>query len=234
MGKTGNFDGTDIINIIMDKPETAQFITRKILRFFVTENPPEDKVVYFSDLFFRSGYDIKSLIRSIFESDWFYDPVHIGRQIKSPVVLLAGMLRSVNGRFEDPRRPLALLRNLGQVLFKPPNVAGWPSGNNWINNATLQLRLNLASGLLSNSELNLSAVKDLESDKPEASIHSVQARINLKPLEKQTAGMAPEARWQYLQNYLLQGRTVDWPEASTASLQHQLIAIMSLPEYQVC
>ena len=234
MGRTGNFDGSDVIEILLERPETAQFITRKILRFFVTENPAADQINHFSNLFFRSGYDIKALMRAIFESDWFYAPEQMGRQIKSPVVLLAGMLRAVNGAISDSRQSLFVMRSLGQTLFRPPNVAGWPSGKNWINNASLQLRLNLAAGLLSQAELDLNAPKDLEAEKGEAIARRLQADVDLQPLSKATENMSPEARWQYLQNYLLQGRTVDWPEASTASLQHQLIAIMSLPEYQVC
>ncbi|MFT5386611.1 MAG: hypothetical protein ACI81W_004024, partial [Saprospiraceae bacterium] len=96
MGQTGNFDGGDIIDIILSRKETAQFITRKIYRFFVNDRIDEQHVAELSTRFYNAGYDIKDLMFTIFSADWFYESKNIGVKIKSPVVLLAGVMRCLH------------------------------------------------------------------------------------------------------------------------------------------
>ncbi|MBK7475185.1 MAG: DUF1800 domain-containing protein [Haliscomenobacter sp.] len=142
-GKTGNYDGTDIIDLILERKETALFIVGKIYRHFVHEKGPEERIKALAREFYASGYDIGRLMQAIFESDWFYAPENIGTKIKSPVELLAGMIRSLGLQFEDGLGAVFVQRALGQILFHPPNVAGWPGGRSWIDNSTLMTRLNL-------------------------------------------------------------------------------------------
>jgi uncharacterized protein (DUF1800 family) len=154
LGKTGNFDGDDVLGILLENPQTARFITTKIYRFFVHEKIDEQKVVWLSNRFHKNNYDIKKLLEDIFVSDWFYADENIGAKIKSPIELLAGVRRLLPMEFEHEEVQLLYQRLLGQVLFYPPNVAGWPGGKNWIDSSSLMYRLRLARVLHDDDNVN--------------------------------------------------------------------------------
>lgn len=141
LGKTGNFDGADALNIILEQKTTARFIVTKIYKFFVNENVDQDIVNKLSTQFYDSGYDIKKLMTEIFSSSWFYDPKNIGNRIKSPVELMAGIMRILPMQIQNPENLIVYQKLLGQMLLYPPNVAGWPNGKSWIDSSTLMLRL---------------------------------------------------------------------------------------------
>src|SRR5207249_4725965 len=93
LGKSGHFDGDDIIDILLEQKQTAKYITRKIYRFFVNDEADDTHVEWLANRFYQSNYDIKKLMEDIFTSDWFYDEKNVGTQIKSPVLLLSGIRR---------------------------------------------------------------------------------------------------------------------------------------------
>ncbi|HEY0434454.1 MAG TPA: DUF1800 domain-containing protein, partial [Chitinophagaceae bacterium] len=93
LGHTGNFDGDDVLELLLQQKQTAKFITRKIYRFFVNDHADEEKVEQLAGRFYQSGYDISALLEDIFTSEWFYDEKNIGTRIKSPVELIVGIQR---------------------------------------------------------------------------------------------------------------------------------------------
>ncbi|MBP2615868.1 DUF1800 family protein [Chryseobacterium jejuense] len=141
LGKTDNFSGTDILNSILNQKATAKFITTKIYKFFVNENVDQNIVNTLSTSFYNSGYDIKKLMADIFSSSWFYDQKNIGNRIKSPIELMAGIMRILPMQIQNPENLIVYQKLLGQMLLYPPNVAGWPNGRAWIDSSTLMLRL---------------------------------------------------------------------------------------------
>jgi uncharacterized protein (DUF1800 family) len=143
LGKTGDFTGTDVLNIILEQKATAKFITTKIYKFFVNENVDEGIVNKLSHNFYQSGYDIKKLMTEIFSSSWFYDRKNIGNRIKSPIELMAGMMRTLPMNIQNPENLIVYQKLLGQMLLYPPNVSGWPNGKSWIDSSTLMLRLQI-------------------------------------------------------------------------------------------
>lgn len=155
LGKTGNFDGDDVITILLEQKQTAIFIIKKVYKFFVNENIDAEKVEWLSNRFFQSGYNIKNLLEDIFTSDWFYAEKNIGTKIKSPIDLLAGIRRFLPMQMNNDQAQLLFQRTLGQVLFYPPNVAGWPGGKNWIDSSTLMLRLRIPQILSAHDVLNI-------------------------------------------------------------------------------
>lgn len=163
LGRTGNFNGEDIINIILEKRETADFITEKIYKFFVNEKVNKEVISELSKKFYESEYKIESLLRNIFMSDWFYDKENIGTMIKSPVEFILGMMRTFNIDFINTKPLLNIQKMMGQLLFNPPNVAGWPGGKSWINTSTLILRLKLPEIIFKSSNLSF----DYKDDPPE-------------------------------------------------------------------
>lgn len=143
LGKTGKLNGDDVLDIILEQPQTATFITKKIYRYFVNDVVDEEIAAVLSKQFYQSNYDITALMQNIFTSDWFYDEKNIGSRIKSPVELLVGIRRMLPMQLENEKIQLLLENALGQVLFYPPNVAGWQGGTAWIDSSTLMLRLRI-------------------------------------------------------------------------------------------
>ena len=143
LGKKGNFSGDDIIDILLEQKQTARYITTKIYREFVNPKLNENRIEKLADDFFTSGYDISKMMHTIFSSGWFYDEENIGVKICSPTELIVRYAKLVNMEFEKEEALLGLQKILGQILFFPPNVAGWKGGETWINSASLMSRLNL-------------------------------------------------------------------------------------------
>jgi uncharacterized protein (DUF1800 family) len=160
LGKTGNFNGDDVLNILLEHKQTASYITRKIYRFFVNDVPDEAHVTWLADRFYQSHYDIKELMKDILSSEWFYDAKNIGCRIKSPVELIVGIRRALPMKLENEQVQLLLQRLLGQLLFYPPNVAGWPGGKNWIDSSSLMFRLRIPQLIYDNDEVALSPKDD--------------------------------------------------------------------------
>ncbi len=160
LGKTGNYNGDDILNILLENKQTANYISNKIYRYFVNESRSlsganDENQQWLSKRFYSNNYDVAKLMDDLFTSDWFYDEKNIGTKIKSPVELLAGIRRLLPMQLENEQSQLLFQRALGQVLFYPPNVAGWPGGKNWIDSSSLMLRLRIPQIFTANDAMNI-------------------------------------------------------------------------------
>lgn len=161
LGKTGRFTGDDVLDILLEQRQTARFITRKLYRYFVNEERlPAERIELLANRFYDSGYEIGALLDAIFTSAWFYDAENIGTKIKSPVELWVGIRRVLPLELEQPESQLLVQKALGQVLFFPPNVAGWPGGRSWIDSSSLMLRLRLPQLIFQNQALDLRSKTD--------------------------------------------------------------------------
>ena len=149
LGQTGPFNGEDIIAIILQQQTTAEFIAGKIYCHFVRENPSESTRRHLGELLVRNNYELKPLLRTIFLSRDFYGVESQGALVKSPVVFVASTYRKL-GLTQLPTIPdfREVTRDMGQDLFYPPNVAGWPEGMEWIDPATLLKRANFVRDLM--------------------------------------------------------------------------------------
>jgi uncharacterized protein (DUF1800 family) len=249
LGRRGNFTGEQVLGIILEQPRTAEFITTKLYRFFVNDKPNPAHIGPLAQAFFRSGYDISALLEQMFSADWFYDAANLGTRIKSPVELLAGIKRTMGLQLPDERPLIVFQKALGQTLFQPPNVAGWPGGRNWIDSSSLLYRLQLPSVLLRNAEFSV-ALKQDENDlalnltRDERTFRQqVRATVQLAPVQKLLAGVAPTRQVARLSEFVLQ--TPIRPEnlaliqqaADKAPADNRLrmmvTSLLSLPEYQL-
>jgi len=144
LGQTGNFTGDDIIDIIMKQPAAAKFICRKMFEFFVYDNPDDPVVSHLAAVFTQNNRSLKAVMNEILSSTEFYSANAYRAKVKSPVELVAGMIRGLN--IETNGLELVNpVNGMGQSLFNPPNVAGWKGGTSWINSATMIYRLNFAN-----------------------------------------------------------------------------------------
>ncbi len=148
MGKKGNFRGEDIISILLDQEQTARHITSKFWKAYVNEVLDADRVNALAGKLFTSGWKIEVLLSEVLLSDWFYGDEHIGTLIKSPIELMVPLIRDFKVRFANYNVPIGFQKLLGQVLFNPPNVAGWPGGRNWIDSSSLSFRMRMGRILL--------------------------------------------------------------------------------------
>jgi uncharacterized protein (DUF1800 family) len=137
LGKTGRLDGDDVIDALLARPETAEFITGKLWREFVSPRPDAEEVRRLASIFRDSRYRIKPLVRAMLTSDAFWAPENRGALIKSPVDLVVGTMRTFDIHPFDLRPAVFACAVLGQNPFSPPNVKGWPGAEAWINSATL-------------------------------------------------------------------------------------------------
>jgi len=238
LGKTGNFTGTDALNIILEQKATAKFITTKIYKFFVNENVDETITDKLSESFYQSNYDIKKLMTDIFSSSWFYDKKNIGSRIKSPVELMVGMMRTLPMNIQNPENLIVYQKLLGQMLLYPPNVSGWPNGKSWIDSSTLMLRLQIPQIWSGLRPLDYRPKEDDDVDMGlknntntlTKSFKNPNITINWARVEKIFNG-------KNVEDYLIQSsKSLDMNSVknfSDNSVKMNVINLMSTPEYQL-
>jgi len=164
-GETGNFNGQDIIDIIVKQPGAARFVARHLYNFFVAdepqvpawkETPPQDPaaIKMLEDEYFRSDYNIGSMLRVLFNSEFFKNSRFT--KVKSPAETVVGTMRLV-GDFTTPKPGMNALtltiRYMGQDLLNPPTVEGWHTGKEWIDSGTLVERINFTADQVGNTSL---------------------------------------------------------------------------------
>jgi hypothetical protein len=217
--------------------------------------PDEEHVTWLADRFYK-GYDIKELMKDIFTSDWFYDAKNIGCRIKSPVELIVGIRRALPMKLENEQVQLLLQRLLGQILFYPPNVAGWPGGKNWIDSSSLMFRLRIPQLIYDNDEV---ALQPKDDDDQMMGMKDMSAKGMGKMGKKGGQVISAAVDWEtYLNKFekvprekllsaisgiLIQGVTpVDekilgkYVDSSSREsfIKSATIQLMSTPEYQLC
>lgn len=149
LGRTGAFDGDDIINLVLEQPATGEFMAAKLYRYFVRDEIAVPVKAELGRGFRDSGYQIKPLLKRVFLSRDFYSSAAQTTQIKSPVQLVVSTYRKMGLR-DVPTIPDfgRMSAGLGQALFDPPNVAGWAGGRTWITPSTLLQRGNMFRDVL--------------------------------------------------------------------------------------
>jgi uncharacterized protein (DUF1800 family) len=140
LGRMGPFDGDAVLDVILGKPQTSEFITAKLWREFVSPDPDPREVTRIAQIFRGRDYDIKAALRALLLTDAFWSAKNRGTLVKSPVELVVGTLRQLEVA-PGADMPFAVVAaGMGQNLFSPPNVKGWPGGEQWINSNTLLAR----------------------------------------------------------------------------------------------
>ncbi len=152
LGRTGEFDPADIIDIILKHPAAAEFIAWKFLVFFGEEDPDKKTVRALATVLRRNNYELKPMLTAMFASDAFYGERARFTHVKSPAELLIGTMRVLEIPPQDTTSLNGGLRQMGQNLMQPPNVKGWDGGAAWITTSTLFNRYNVMGGLLAGND----------------------------------------------------------------------------------
>ena len=162
LGETGYFSGEDIIEIICRQPATARFVSRHIYNFFVADDvpvpawqntpaPDPEAVALLEAEYFRSGYDIRSMLQLLFSSDFFKSESARFARVKNPAEVVVGTLHLI-GDLKFPRHGVLEValecRYMNQDLLNPPSVEGWHTGKEWIDSGSMVERINFVADQL--------------------------------------------------------------------------------------
>jgi uncharacterized protein (DUF1800 family) len=246
LGKEGGLDGDGFVRAILEERACGRFMTRKFYRFFAADlpddpDPTTDAVLRgLSATFLANRYDIKPVLRRLFLSEHFYSPGVVGQQIKSPVQLVVGSVRSLNTPVRDLSILLDALDLMGQNILFPPSVKGWDGGRSWINTSTLFVRQNILAFLLTGKKPHgYDAAADQEKYDP-APLLAPLAKASpgaerdpaqvIEYLLRFTLGRAPSHVKEPLAEFLAGAGG----KVTRESLVGALLLITATPEYQLC
>lgn len=214
LGRTGNFNGDDIIDIVVQQPATARFLSRHLYNFFVADEPqvpswnitpPRDPkaIRTLEQAYFDSQYDMRAILRVLFLSDFFKEARFT--RVKSPAELVVSTVR-LAGNFAAPRPGFQELAAecayQGQELLNPPSVESWHTGMEWIDGGALVRRVNFAAKFLGDTKLPgvramVDALKARGTLSPEAFVDACLDLIGPLDVSEQTRGelLAQAEEW---------------------------------------
>lgn len=151
LGQTGAWTGEDVVRIITENPACANFVVRKLFSSFVWDNPDDETVAPFVDVFTSTGGDIRETLGAMLRSSEFSSDLAYRARVKSPIELLVATIKLLDLEINQQTIGGKTLQAMGQVLFAPPNVGGWPGGLGWIGPSTLLERYNVVGQFLAGS-----------------------------------------------------------------------------------
>ena len=215
LGRTGNLDGDDVIALCLAQPACPRFLARKLLRIFVTIDPPQEDVDALAACIRRHDFHMSAVLRELFGSQLFFSPSARHGLIKSPTDFVLGVYRSTKTS-ENLKQTARHLAGLGQDLFTPPTVKGWEGGRLWISSSSLLRRTNFVANLVAKHRIPINM-------EPKGPQRLVQYYLDLL-----LSGSTDETVSDRLVQYVTEGGRK--PEARTRGLIH---LIMTMPEYQL-
>ena len=243
LGHKGDFDGEDIIDIIVKEPATARFICRHLYNFFVADEVQvpawtiepardEEALGMMIDSFEQSGYEIKAVLRTIFTSDFFKNARYA--KIKSPAEVVAGTLKLV-GTYRKPEPSIngigADSGYMGQSLLDPPSVEGWYTGQEWINSGSLLARINFVADRV--ADPSLPGVKNIVDRMKGEGVNTPEELLNASLEHMGFLEVGKETREQLMEQASSEGN-LDWGDENAAAERvGQMLALVgATTEYQ--
>ncbi len=243
LGQTGNFNGEDIIDIVVNEPATARFICRHLYNFFVADEPQvpswtiepardEEALDMMCNVFEESGYEIREVLRFMLKSEFFKNARY--SKIKSPAEVVVGTIKMV-GSFQFPDPGLSKICRepgyMGQELLDPPSVEGWHTGSEWINSGSLLARINfVADSVTRTSQPGIqNIIRHMKSDNvntPDELLDACLAHMGFLELSSETR--------EQLDEHANAGGNLDWSDESATAIRiGEIMALISATtEYQ--
>jgi len=230
LSRLGNWNGDDVVRIVLDQPAAAHFLVRKLYRYLISESVPPPPVLLepLADSFRKSDYDVGLLVKTMLSSRHFFSSHAYRHRIKCPVEYVVDVVRNLvpNSELQVALAPLAAhLEEMGQQLFAPPNVKGWEGGRNWLNTATVLARHNFAQMTLTGN-LGFDPLQAFRAEKL-----SEPGRIVQFLAEQFLDGEIGAEQRKKLQAYLGDGKLQG--TAREQRVKETMHAFMTMPEYQL-
>lgn len=156
LGATGNLDYHDVIRLVANHPATGPFLCTRIFKYFVHENPSAADIKTLADTYYSSGHSIKAVMSALFNLPTFLSAAAYRARLKSPAEFTLGAIRQLEVELNGQGLSTAMAL-MGQIIFAPPNVAGWPGDQgsaDWLNTGTWLTRVNFINTLLNGARGN--------------------------------------------------------------------------------
>lgn len=249
LGASGPLDGDGFVKAILEERACARFISTKFYRFFVAQVPlewrdiPPDRRSFIDQMagtLLASRYEIRPLLTKLFLSQHFYDRAVINEQIKSPVELIVGAVRSLHTPVRDLNILAEALELMGQDILFPPSVKGWDGGRSWVNTSTFFVRQNILAFLLTGKKpVGYDALADqqvYQSEKLLAWLSETDPAAARDPrrvvdyLLRLTLGFAPPEAAETLETFVHD----HGDNLERGMITALLLIISAMPEYQLC
>jgi uncharacterized protein (DUF1800 family) len=229
LGRTGNFNGSDIVDIIFEQPAASRWFANKLLNFFVYNDPEPALIDAVAALIKKNNFELMPVMSTLLRSNVFYSERTYRALVKSPVEYVVGT-HQLFGLAQVEPPTLGALNRMGQALFYPPNVKGWDGGSAWLNSQTVLARENFASALVNEPTMSASWLTGGYTMNPKATGSKLVATI----LQGDAAADAVGKLQDYLGGAgtsalgMLSGENFDERVRSAAYLT------MAMPAYQLC
>lgn len=180
-GKTGNWKSDDLVDIIFEQKNIPYLITRKILKWFIYDNPPEDLVTYYGDYFRKKNFEIQPLLTKIFTEE--YAKENSGNKIKDPLVYIIQLIDELEVKDFDDAMIALFLRQQGMDLYNQVNVKGWDGGNSWLTSQIYLQRNNTSDLLCSGRSISKKVLNTMtgEDEKPKVEFDKIDVKIDFDP-----------------------------------------------------
>jgi uncharacterized protein (DUF1800 family) len=250
-GETGNFTGDEVIDLAYRQKAAARFLPHEMVKFYLSDEPlPGEYLTTLGEAWSGDGYQLRTLLRRFFGSRLFFAPEFRGNFIKSPAQFYLGLMQDLGLDITPlPRFTINPLRQMGQLLYTPPNVRGWVGGRSWINSATLAARRQLVETLftpIDEKALNADELIELVAARTNGSEnftvgeqHALAGLAQLDPSEAASqliddfiaVPVAPEFKTSV--QHFIAGANGD-PKQRLRRVQRATVALLQSPEYQLC
>jgi uncharacterized protein (DUF1800 family) len=230
LGETGNFDADAIVEIILRQDAAAPHFARRVFEFFAYPDPDDAAIEPIARVARDSGFDARQVVRAVLTSDAFYSPQAYRAIVKSPTDFAIGATRLLGAR-PNPRLVVQASRAMGQTLFNPPNVAGWPGGETWLGTSTWFARVNAAAALINGGGgVGRTELTSIFPQPPASADEAVDAAARAT-VDGDISGDARST----LAGYLDEGaRFAELPPAQReARLRGLMVLLFASPEYQL-
>ena len=243
LGRTGNFNGEDIIDIIVEEPATARFMCRHLYNFFVADDVQvpawtiepardEEALEMMINAFVDSGYEMKAVLRTIFNSEFFKNARYA--KIKSPAEVVASTLKlAQSNSFPAPELPDIgpQATYMGQDLLNPPSVEGWYTGKEWINSGSLLARINFVADRVANT--SLPGIQSIIGDMKAVGVKTPEQLLEASLEHMGFLEVGDETRQQLMDHAKAEG-DLNWSDESAAGTRigEMLALVGATTEYQ--
>jgi uncharacterized protein (DUF1800 family) len=226
LGVTRNWDADDVLATLVRHPATARFLTSKLFRFFVYDNPSQSTLDRLADTYTASGFDMRAVVRDILTGPEFLSPAADHGQVKQPVELVIGTLKALNVQNVGPDLP-HVTRLMGQDLLNPPDVSGWRGGDGWISSATLLERFNFGDRLATTREADQPYFVDVGAQLRSKNLQTASDAVDYYLGLLVDGNATPQARQALLDYINARGGYAE------DSIRGALHLTMALPSYQL-
>ena len=250
-GKTGDFSGDDVIDLAYDLPAAGAFLPHELTKFYLSDTMlPKEYLGSLGEAWKGQGYSLRWIAKAFFGSKLFFAPEFRGNFIKSPVQYYLGLVQDLDLDVTPvPRFVINPMRQMGQVLFQPPNVRGWVGGRNWINSGSLNARRALVATLFSPlDEDNMNADEQLEivAARTQGLDHFTVVPEQMESLAKDSTSQAitsmvnrylaikPDTDLTQGLDSLVTTTPAETDQQKARQLTKAAQALLQIPEYQLC